>query len=111
MFVSTVFNLTFKPIFQQGPHYSSVRMWNKARIRSWSEPVLSNEGKVSCLMKQRNPFTLPTEHATRLSKLLHSRVDLKSAGIIVKQTESHARLTCELVIMPLLVRFNCFMAV
>jgi len=26
---------------------------NHARIRSWNQPVLSNEGKVSCSRKQR----------------------------------------------------------
>jgi len=26
---------------------------NYARIRSWNQPVLNNEGNVSCLMKQR----------------------------------------------------------
>mgnify|MGYP000488247438 CR=1 FL=1 len=29
---------------------------NQARIRSWNEPVLSNEGKVSCSRKQRGPL-------------------------------------------------------
>ena len=28
---------------------------NHARIRSWNQPVLSNEGKVSCSRKQRGP--------------------------------------------------------
>ena len=39
-------------------------MWNKqifayvnhAQIRSWNQPVLSNESKVSCSMKQRGPL-------------------------------------------------------
>ena len=29
---------------------------NHARIRSWNEPVLSNEGKVPCSRKQRGPL-------------------------------------------------------
>ena len=29
---------------------------NHARIRSWNQPVLSNEGKVSCSSKQRGPL-------------------------------------------------------
>ena len=29
---------------------------NHARIRSWNEPVLSNEGKVSCSRKQQKPL-------------------------------------------------------
>jgi len=29
---------------------------NHARIRSWNQPVLSNEGKVSCSRKQREPL-------------------------------------------------------
>jgi len=29
---------------------------NHARIRSWNQPVLSNEGKVSCSRKQRGPL-------------------------------------------------------
>jgi len=28
---------------------------NHARIRSWNQPVLSNEGKVCCSRKQREP--------------------------------------------------------
>ena len=30
---------------------------NQAWIRSWNQPVLSNEGKVSCSRKQRKPLT------------------------------------------------------
>ena len=33
--------------------YASV---NHARIRSWNQPVLSNESKVSCSRKQREPL-------------------------------------------------------
>ena len=41
-----------------------VRLWNKklfayvnhARIRSWNQPVLSNESNVSCSRKQRGPL-------------------------------------------------------
>ena len=29
---------------------------NHAQIRSWNQPVLSNEGKYSCSMKQREPL-------------------------------------------------------
>ena len=29
---------------------------NHAQIRSWNQPVLSNEGKVSCSRKQRGPL-------------------------------------------------------
>ena len=29
---------------------------NHARIRSWNQPVLSSEGKVSCSRKQREPL-------------------------------------------------------
>ena len=29
---------------------------NHARIRSWNQPVLRNEGKVSCSRKQREPL-------------------------------------------------------
>ena len=29
---------------------------NHARIRSWNQPVLSNENKVSCSRKQRGPL-------------------------------------------------------
>ena len=29
---------------------------NHARIRSWNQPILSNEGNVSCSRKQREPL-------------------------------------------------------
>ena len=33
-----------------------VSFWNQTQIRSWNQPVLSNESKVSCSSKQREPF-------------------------------------------------------
>ena len=33
-----------------------VWLWNHARIRFWSQPVLCKEGKVSCSRKQRDPL-------------------------------------------------------
>ena len=37
----------------QGPTCILVRLWNHARIRFLNQPVLINEGKVSCSRKQR----------------------------------------------------------
>ena len=38
-------------------YYMSVQLKNHVQIRSWNQPVLSNEEKVSWLRKQRWPLT------------------------------------------------------
>jgi len=35
-----------------------VRLWNHAQIRSWNQPVLGNEGKVSCSRKQGDALSV-----------------------------------------------------
>ena len=40
---------------------------NHARIRSWNQPVLSKEGKVSCLKKQRGLFDGARTHDWQVS--------------------------------------------
>ena len=35
-------------IYHRVPKFILRRLWNHARIRSWHQPVLSKEGKVSC---------------------------------------------------------------
>jgi len=37
-------------------HLSSIHL-NHSPISSWKQPILSNEGKVSCTRKQLEPFT------------------------------------------------------
>ena len=50
-----------------------VRLWNKkvffkqARIRYWNQPVLSDEGKVCCSRKQREPFDGARTHVWQTS--------------------------------------------
>jgi len=48
---------------------------NHARIRSWNQPVLSNEGKVSCSTKQRQPLMgleLKTDKHPRITSIYMS---------------------------------------
>ena len=38
------------------PSIYLVRLWNHTRIRSWNQPVLSNNENISCSRKQREPL-------------------------------------------------------
>ena len=40
---------------------------NNARIHSWTQSVLSNEGKVSCSRKQKEPLMEPGTHDLQVS--------------------------------------------
>ena len=51
-------NLTFKSIFHTALILFLFRLWDNAIMLSWNQPVLSNEGKVSCSRKQRGPSML-----------------------------------------------------
>ena len=57
-----------------GPQF--ILGWNHTRIRSWNEPVLSNNGKMSYSMKQRGPL-IGIEHTT--STLRGRRATLAAA--------------------------------
>ena len=48
--------LTLTLIYKKGLNFSSVGLWNHPQICSWNQPVLSYEGKVSCLRKQCELF-------------------------------------------------------
>ena len=66
--IGTLANISFKHIEKLADvslySFILVPLWNKqlfayvnhARIRSWNQPVLSNESKVSCSRKQRGPL-------------------------------------------------------
>ena len=57
---------------------------NHARIRSWNQPVLSNESKVSCSRKQREPlmgFELTTDKYPPITS--QTRDPLRHAAINV----------------------------
>ena len=64
--------LTLKLVNKDEHVLNDIRLWNHARIRSWNQPVLSNNGKVSCSRKQRGPLmgfepmtsTLRVRHVT-----------------------------------------------
>ena len=42
---------------------------NYSRIRSWNQPVLSNEGKLSCSMKQQEPLLGSNSRLTGIHQL------------------------------------------
>jgi len=52
-------------IYHRVPKFILLRLWNHARIRSWHQPVLSKEGKVSCWGKMDSliVFELPRHDA------------------------------------------------
>ena len=52
--VLMIFYDSFKVNLSQGPQCILVQLWNHARSRSWNQPILSNDGKVSCSLKQRD---------------------------------------------------------
>ena len=70
-------------------------MWNKqwcayvnhARIRSWNQPVLSNESKVSCSRKQRGPLMgleLTTDHESdALPPTQHRLFDTSDQSVLI----------------------------
>ena len=55
------------------PRCMSVRLRNHDRSRSWNQPVLINEGKVSCSRKQREPLMgfEPTTDIFRIRRVTH----------------------------------------
>ena len=80
-------NLTFKSIFHKAlPQFILVRLWNHARIRSWNQPVLSNneflaQGNNGDLWWCSNPRPPHYEYTTKLSIVVN-----KSADMITKTT-------------------------
>ena len=66
---------------------------NHARIRSWNQPVLSKEGKVSCSRKERGPLLgleLTTDRHPRTTS--QTRYPLRHAALPVIVTYPYTRL-------------------
>ena len=76
-----------------------VRLWNKqlyayvnhARIRSWIQPVLSNESKVSYSMKQREPLMRLEFTTDRYPPITsQTRYQLRDVALLVVEERSDA---------------------
>ena len=78
-------------------YFSLIAYVNHARIRSWNQPVLSNQSKVSCSRKQRGPLmglelttnryppiTSPTRYAASiyLYKCIWTRHEMKVSTFV-----------------------------